>query len=230
MYTTIFLLGLAGSLHCVGMCGPLSLVAPVSKEHRVAMLTDMSMYHLSRTAAYALMGAVIGSVGQLFAISKIQSYLAAFFGVLLVVWGLSYFLPLGREKWLNAIGIERVFVKLYNRYLSKSSRKNVAVLGLLNGILPCGLVYSAMAMAFLGSNLVQGAVQMMLFGLGTMPLLFAFQLGMGNKSVLTFLKRRGLSPILFIVSGSFVIYKALSIMVPKDASLLNAVADPIMCH
>ncbi len=71
---------------------------------------------------------------------------------------------------------------------------------------------------------------MVLFGLGTMPLLFAFQLGMGNKSVLTFLKRRGLSPILFIVSGSFVIYKALSIMVPKDASLLNAVADPIMCH
>ncbi|HRD07478.1 MAG TPA: sulfite exporter TauE/SafE family protein, partial [Saprospiraceae bacterium] len=142
----------------------------------------------------------------------------------------SYYLPMGRDKLLNALGVDRLFVKLYNRYLSKTSRKNVAMLGLLNGLLPCGLVYSAMAMAFLGGNLWQGALQMILFGLGTMPLLYAFQLGLGNRSVLSFLKQRGLSPILFMLSGAFVIYKAVSIMVPREASLLNAVTDPIMCH
>jgi len=230
MYMAIFFLGLAGSLHCVGMCGPLTLIAPVSRQHRLGMLTDMTVYHASRISVYAIMGAIIGTVGQLFSISKFQTWTAAFFGALLVLWGLSYYLPLGRDKWLNALGVDRFFVKLYNRYLSKTSRKNVAMLGLLNGLLPCGLVYSAMAMAFLGGNLWQGAMQMVLFGLGTMPMLYAFQLGLGNRSVLSFLKQRGLSPILFMLSGAFVIYKALSIMVPKEASLLNAVTDPIMCH
>lgn len=230
MYTAIFFLGLAGSLHCVGMCGPLTLIAPVSRQHRMAMLADITVYHTSRILVYAIMGAIIGTVGQLFSISQLQIWTAAFFGVLLVLWGLSYYLPLGRDKWLNAVGADRLFVKLYNKYLSKTSRKNVAMLGLLNGILPCGLVYSAMAMAYLGGNLWQGALQMVLFGLGTMPLLYAFQLGLGNRSVLSFLKTRGLSPILFLLSGAFVIYKAVSIMVPKEASLLNAVTDPIMCH
>ncbi|MBK7788186.1 MAG: sulfite exporter TauE/SafE family protein [Saprospiraceae bacterium] len=230
MYTAIFFLGLAGSLHCVGMCGPLTLIAPVNRLHRINMLADMTLYHAARVGVYALMGAIIGTAGQLFAISKVQSNLALVFGILLVLWGLSYYLPLGRQKFLDAFGMDRWFVKIYNRYLQHNSRKNVAILGALNGVLPCGLVYSAMAMAFLGGNLGTGALQMILFGLGTMPLLYAFQMGLANRSVFSFLKQRGLSPLLFVLSGAFVVYKAISIMVPKEASLLNAVADPIMCH
>lgn len=230
MYTAIFLLGLAGSLHCVGMCGPLTLIAPVTRAHRSTMLADMTLYHASRIAVYAVMGAIVGSFGKLFAISKVQSSLALFFGILLVLWGLSYFFPMGRQKLVDAFGLDRWFIKLYNRYLQHTSKKNVAILGALNGVLPCGLVYSAMAMAFLGGDLGVGALQMVFFGMGTMPLLYAFQLGLANRSVFSFLKQRGLSPMLFVLSGAFVVYKALSIMVPREASLLNAVADPIMCH
>ena len=107
MYTAIFFLGLAGSLHCVGMCGPLTLIAPVNRLHRINMLADMTLYHAARVGVYALMGAIIGTAGQLFAISKVQSNLALVFGILLVLWGLSYYLPLGRQKFLDAFGMDR---------------------------------------------------------------------------------------------------------------------------
>lgn len=230
MYEVIFLLGLAGSIHCSGMCGPLTLVAPVNREYRRLMLRDMSIYHISRIAVYALLGAIIGSMGQLFSISRFQSGTAVLFGILMVAWGLSYYLPLGRDRFMNAMGIDRIFVRLYNRYFTRSSAKNLVVLGMLNGILPCGLVYSAMAMAFLGGNLVSGALQMVVFGMGTIPLLFALQLGAGNRSIYTFFKQKGLTPALFMISGAFVIYKAISIYIPREAGLLNSMADPIMCH
>lgn len=230
MYAAIFLLGLAGSIHCAGMCGPLTLVAPVNRDYRMLMLRDMSIYHLFRIGVYAILGAIIGSVGQLFSISKIQMGAAILFGTLMVIWGLSYYLPLGREKVINGLGIDRIFVKLYNRYLTKSSKKNLAVMGILNGIIPCGLVYTAMAMAFLGGNIATGALQMLLFGLGTIPLLFGFQLGLGSRSLYSYLKTKGLTPALFMISGVFVIYKAMSIFIPKEASLLNTLVDPIMCH
>ena len=136
MFTTIFFLGLAGSLHCVGMCGPLTLIAPVNRTHRMSMLGDMTLYHAARVAVYALMGAIIGTAGQLFAISKVQSSLALFFGVLLVLWGLSYYLPLGRQKFLDTFGVDRWFVKIYNRYLQHTNRKNVAILAPLTAFCP----------------------------------------------------------------------------------------------
>jgi hypothetical protein len=111
--------------------------------------------------------------------------------------------------------MDRLFVKIYNRYIQHNSRKNVAILGALNGVLPCGLVYSAMAMAFLGGNLGTGALQMILFGLGTMPLLYAFQMGLANRSVFYFIKQRGISPLNFVLSGAFVVYKPLASWSPK---------------
>ncbi|MBK8699334.1 MAG: sulfite exporter TauE/SafE family protein [Saprospiraceae bacterium] len=230
MAFTLLILGLAGSLHCMGMCGPLCLIAPVDKSSRNAVLLDTGLYHAGRIFIYMLLGGIIGSIGHLFAISKVQVWLSVLLGILLMLWGLSYYFGSFQQRFLDKLDVNRYFKKIYNRFLQKSSRKNVILLGMANGILPCGLVYSAMAMAFMDGSIPMGAIYMLLFGLATLPLLLVFQLGLGSRQSFMWLKRQNLTPVLFVISGVFVTYKSLSILVPRDASLWSSIVDPILCH
>ena len=227
MYAAIFL-GLAGSLHCVGMCGPLTLIAPCQDNTKLACPTDMTFYHASRISVYAIMGAIIGSVGQLFSISRFQTWTAAFFWVLLVygdwVTTCQWVATNCSTRWV-LIG----FVKLYNRYLSKTSRKNVAMLGFAQRPAALWPRIFCHGYGISRGNLWRVRCKWSSW-LGHHALVIRLSIWItGSQSVLSFLKQRGLSPILFMLSGAFVIYKAVSIMVPRT-SLLNAVTDPIMCH
>jgi len=167
-----FGIGLVSSLHCVGMCGPIALAIPVGRQSKGFTYL---LYHGGRILAYASLGTVFGLVGEQLAILEWQNSLAIAFGSIILITVLTKKL-LG--KGLGAWGIRLAGSTLgkMGRNLKVGGYERTFYLGFLNGYLPCGMVYFALAGALGCSSSMQGAVFMLLFGLGTIPLLIALQL------------------------------------------------------
>ena len=164
-----FLMGITGSLHCVGMCGPIVLSIPWNKSSK---RFEILLYHLGRILTYALMGGTIGTIGKQIFPKDLGAWPALLSGIILVlVFFIQQLNIAGNSVQKTTNLIRRPFAKLFNQtqWISR------LFLGLLNGILPCGLVYMALAMTTHYSGFWQGFLFMTLFGLGTSPLLIFLQ-------------------------------------------------------
>jgi sulfite exporter TauE/SafE len=182
----LFLSGFLGSLgHCLGMCGPLVTMFGIQfKARRLAGLPYHLLYHTSRVSVYVLFGALVGGLGSALglgdSLGRVAGTISLLLGLGVVLLGLGYlgWLPLGRiegaGKWLN---------RAMNWALQQDSSARVAALGALNGLLPCGLVYSALLVAASTGGLLMGAAGMAVFGLGTLPALLVVGVGAGALSV-----------------------------------------------
>lgn len=159
-------MGLLGSFHCVGMCGPIVLAVPGK-----TLLAKLS-YNFGRTITYMIMGAIIGFVGEGFSLIGYQQPLSVAVGVamLLIVLFTRY-----KHFDLPMTGvIEKMWIYSKKRLtpLFKSQSPTAPFfIGLINGLLPCGLVYAALFAAISMGGIFESAVYMGMFGLGTTPLL-----------------------------------------------------------
>jgi sulfite exporter TauE/SafE len=181
----LFLSGLLGSLgHCLGMCGPLVTMFGVQfRARRLAGLPYHLLYHTGRMGVYALFGALVGGVGSALglgdSLGKVAGTVSLLLGLGVVLLGLGYlgWLPLGRIEgegaWLS---------RAMGWALRQGSSVRVLALGALNGLLPCGLVYSALLVAASTGSLLMGAAGMTVFGLGTLPALLVMGIGAGALS------------------------------------------------
>jgi uncharacterized protein len=166
MYWSAFFFGLLGSFHCVGMCGPIALAVP-GRTFAAKLI-----YNLGRTITYIIIGGIVGFVGEGFAFFGWQQMLSIGAGVamLAIIIFTKY-----KHFDLPTSGVfDKLWVflkqKLAPLFTSKSSWAPFFV-GLVNGLLPCGLVYAALFTAISMGGVVESALYMALFGLGTMPLL-----------------------------------------------------------
>jgi len=166
-------LGLAGSFHCAGMCGPIALAIPVNNKSAFSKITGILLYNSGRVVTYALMGLIIGLVGEGFKLAGFQQIVS-------IVTGAFMFLIALLSLFYNKISlmhigfISKFLVKVKNgvaKRLSGGGSKSLFVLGILNGLLPCGLVYMALATAIAASDLLMSTLAMVLFGLGTIPMM-----------------------------------------------------------
>ena len=181
----LFLSGLLGSLgHCLGMCGPLVTMFGVqSRTRTLAGLPYHLLYHAGRLGVYALFGALVGGLGSALglgsSIGKVAGTVSLLLGLGIVLLGLGYlgWLPLGRIEgggaWLS---------RAMGWALRQDRLARVLALGALNGLLPCGLVYSALLIAASTGGLLMGAAGMTVFGLGTLPALLVMGVGAGALS------------------------------------------------
>ncbi|MCU0449604.1 MAG: sulfite exporter TauE/SafE family protein [Bernardetiaceae bacterium] len=173
MLWSALLFGLVGSFHCVGMCGPIALSIPMDLSTRLRLMGDAVAYNLGRVATYSLIGLVIGSFGHWLFTSGYQQWLSLEVGVLILVL---YFLPRQLSEWLmryTGLGhVHTAIKKTFGQLLQKPGREFIFLIGMLNGLLPCGFVYMAAAAAVLAGSPAQSAAYMALFGLGTAPIMF----------------------------------------------------------
>lgn len=160
--------GLVGSLHCVGMCGPLAMALPVGRLPRSQRSLSVGTYHLARLTAYAILGTLLGTVGQGLLLLGLQRPVSIGAGLFLVAWTL---LARGRFGSLTSAKPTRWIVGPMGRFLQQPSWRSFAALGFLNGLLPCGFVYVALAGAITTGNALQSAAYMAVFGAGTVPAL-----------------------------------------------------------
>jgi sulfite exporter TauE/SafE len=178
----LFLSGLLGSLgHCLGMCGPLVMMLNARSGVRgIAAVFRHLLYHGSRIAVYAGLGIAVGSVGSLLGVDGQLSHLSGVVSLVLglgvVLLGLGYlgWLPLGRFEGSSA-WVDRAM----SRALRRGGWRGVVALGMLNGLLPCGLVYSALLTAAARGQPLAGGAAMVAFGAGTLPALLVVGVGAG---------------------------------------------------
>lgn len=205
------MLGLVGSLHCAGMCGPLAMAVPVVGQGKAATIRSRLIYNLGRIATYALMGLIVGLLGEAFALAGIQRWVSLAAGVA-ILGGL-----LVSSRWLNGSGMTRWIARLksgFGALLQRRSHASTALLGLLNGLLPCGLVYVACTAALASHAWWEGVGYMTLFGLGTLPMMFGFGLiGVRFQNAIRF-RMKSLVPVSFAIVGAMLLLRGLALGVP----------------
>ncbi|MFC7666952.1 sulfite exporter TauE/SafE family protein [Hymenobacter humi] len=172
-----FLFGLLGSFHCVGMCGAIALALPGAGGSRGRYVAGRVLYNLGRVTTYATLGAAAGLVGQSLRLAGWQQSLSLLSG------GLILLLVATPERYLSRaaafVGLDAVLARVKNRLMYFYQQPSLGALyatGVLNGLLPCGLVYLALAGALSAPGVAGAAGYMALFGLGTLPLMLALSL------------------------------------------------------
>jgi hypothetical protein len=172
MLYTAFIFGLISSLHCIGMCGPIAMMLPVDRNNPAKKVTQIITYHLGRLSAYATIGLVFGLLGKGFFLAGFQQKLSIFIGFAMILTILipeRVFMKYNFSKPVFRL-ISKIKVTLGNQFKNKSYQ-SLFTIGLLNGFLPCGMVYVALFGAIAMQSAGFGILYMILFGLGTVPMM-----------------------------------------------------------
>lgn len=203
MWFAALTLGLTGSLHCLGMCSP--LVMAVSSGARFS--GNALLYNGGRILTYALLGAIVGSVAYLIDLSELQVILSVSIGALLIFAGIggltSFNIP-----FLTPL-INRVIIWIKGRFskiLSKKGGWKFVILGMLNGLLPCGLTYIALVFC-LTLDAMDGFLYMLVFGLSTLPVMLGATgvlMKLANKLNLSFSR---ISVYTMIIAGLLLVFR-----------------------
>ena len=212
---TAFLIGLAGSLHCIGMCGPIAIALPSGESPLPAYVSGRVLYNLGRIITYSLMGLAFGFVGKTIFLAGYQQWLSIALGVIIL---LAVFLPSKYAVKLTGASWHSRQVgklkRLWRYFFSKSTVGSLFVVGILNGFLPCGLVYVALAGSLATGAALKGAAYMALFGLGTFPVMLAMSL-FGTMVGLKFRQGlRRLLPVGGVILACLFILRGLSLGIP----------------
>lgn len=205
------LIGVAGSLHCVGMCGPLMLSNVLIHENLKESIIKWNFYHLGRIFIYAMWGLLFGSIGISIKWFGMQQNISVALGIgILSTLLLIRIFPTVEIKLQKLIPFTTLLKNFYPKK-NGSTIKSAFVGGLLNGILPCGLVYVALAGAIAMQNPIKGSIFMAAFGIGTLPMLMLVMM-IGSQLQLTvrkyFIK---LYPIIIGLMGIMLIVRGLNL-------------------
>lgn len=215
-----FFMGLFGSLHCVAMCGPLVLAFVADNGNRSwRMLTNTVLYQLGRVTMYGLLGLGIGAIGHLLEIKDWQRGITFLTGILLVVMGL---LSLFGRRYSRFARLQQRFVTPLTRWVGYWLYRpgGHLVVGMLNGLLPCGMVYMALAAA-LSADTVQGSGLFMLsFGLGTWPAMLSVALISNFAKTRIRFNFAFWLPIISIIMGGWFLLRGANLDIPYLSPLI----------
>lgn len=208
-------LGLASGFHCLGMCGPIALSLGLSKEKQLNFYLKNLTYQLGRIITYSFLGLILGMVGEGFSLAGVQSVLTIFSGILLILMALLSFKNLNFESYVPFFSgfLQKVKIKL-GYLIGKTGYSSRFLTGILNGFLPCGMVYMALTASLACGSIWQSGFFMILFGLGTLPFMFLAVL-FGNMLTTSirnsFLK---IIPFMMIVLGCLFVLRGLEVGIP----------------
>jgi sulfite exporter TauE/SafE len=208
---TALVLGLVGSLHCAGMCGPLALALPAGPGGTASYVSGRVAYNAGRIATYCALGLVFGLLGKSLFMAGVQRWVSIALGVVLLA-GLITSRRLGATN--AVIGLVSRLKSGMSAMLRQRSTAALGVLGLLNGLLPCGLVYVAGAGALTTGDPVSGAAFMAAFGLGTVPMMFAISLSGRLVAVSVRLKLAKAIPVSVFLLAVLLILRGMGLGIP----------------
>lgn len=233
MLYTALLLGIISSLHCVGMCGPIAMMLPVDRTNPSRKALQILVYHLGRLTAYGLLGLVFGLLGRGFYLAGMQQHLSITVGVLMIVVAVVPEKVLARYNFSKPV--YKVIAAIKSHLGQQFKRKSVDALftiGLLNGFLPCGMVYAALFGALAMPNLMSSMSYMFLYGIGTVPLLSAVVYASQWISMPVRQRIQKLIPVVAVCIGLLFIVRGLGLGIPYvSPSTMNLyVQAQANCH
>ena len=233
MLLTAFFFGLISSFHCIGMCGPIAMMLPVDRSNQAKKTLQIITYHIGRLSAYAAIGVVFGLLGKGLYLAGIQQKLSIFIGIAMIV------IILIPEKVFAKYNFSKPVFQLISkiktilgRQFKNKSYKSLFTIGLLNGFLPCGMVYVALFGAIAMQSESLGVLYMILFGLGTIPMMSSV---VYINSFLTIRVRNKIQKLITyfaVIIGILFIFRGLGLGIPylspSDMSLF--VQSTPNCH
>ncbi|MEI7734512.1 MAG: sulfite exporter TauE/SafE family protein [Ferruginibacter sp.] len=207
-------MGMLGSFHCVGMCGPLALSLPLKNDSAATKFFGAMLYNSGRIVTYAVFGLVFGLIGTSVALFGYQQWLSVILGISILVFML---LPKKITAVKNKNSVLDFFEKLrqaLGQLFFKKTRSSLFAIGLLNGLLPCGLVYMAAAGAVATGDLLSSVLFMAFFGLGTLPVMWSIAF-FGNYVSMGIRQRiRKLYPYMMLLMACLLILRGMGLGIP----------------
>ena len=233
MLYSAFIFGLISSFHCIGMCGPIAMMLPVDRNNEAKKVTQIITYHIGKLTAYGLLGLVFGFLGRSFYLAGMQQQLSIIVGILMIMVAVipeKVFAKYNFSKPVYRV-ITKVKSSLGQQFKNKSY-KSLFTIGLLNGFLPCGMVYVAIFGAIAMQSVSLGVLYMLLFGIGTIPMLTAV---IYISNVLSFSFRGTLQkiiPVVAVVIGMLFIIRGLGLDIPylSPSNMSLFVQSEANCH
>lgn len=227
-----FTLGFFGSLHCLGMCGPLAIAfSNKSGYSRFRNLLNGIQYNLGRVLTYGLLGVLFGLLGSFLFLADLQKTLSVVLGVLLI---LSFLFSINIDHQLQSLKFIKGFYNRVQKLLSQMMNRTQKIpsffLGIANGFLPCGLVYLALAGSLSTGHIWSGFSFMVFFGMGTIPMLLGLSSGTQLISQRLRTKINSIIPYVSLAFGIFLIYRGIVVDIPTELNFWEALKNPIMCH
>ncbi len=215
MLLPAFIIGALGSFHCIGMCGPIAMAVPLGRSGDWSGIVRGLTYNLGRVMTYALFGLLVGLAGQRLALGGYQQVLSITIGVLIL---LAVLLPRQYTKRIDPTSKVAVWLmrakSVFGGALRSKSPLGPLGLGLMNGLLPCGMVYVGLAGALAVGNAFDSALFMAAFGLGTLPMMLAVHMAGDLISLNLRARIRGMLPYAFAVMGALFILRGMGLGIP----------------
>ena len=233
MLWSALIFGILGSFHCVGMCGPIAFMLPVDRSNSVKKVSQITTYHIGRLLAYAIIGLGFGLIGKSLYIFGIQQQLSIVIGLLMII------VVLIPTQTFNKYNFSKPLYRIISKVkssLGKALKKKTAdtflTIGFLNGFLPCGLVYMAVFASLAMSSAIESSLYMMLFGLGTIPLMTtAIYVGKFlNASVKQRIQKA--IPVFVVIIGLLFIIRGMGLGIPylSPSPIVDVATSVIDCH
>jgi uncharacterized protein len=228
MWWTALVMGFAGSLHCAGMCSPLAMAVTSQKPFLLHKIT----YNTGRILTYGILGMIAASFGSLFMITPWQGIISFAVGALFLLMGIGAisgvripFITTALHRFTSRLK------NLFNFWLKKKNSFAVLIMGMLNGLLPCGLTYLAMTYCFIMPSMMEGFWFMILFGVGTWPVMIGFtwllSIGFGKIKV----NYQRITTVVFIMIGVWLVARVM-INHPMDNHLHlfgKTITEEVIC-
>lgn len=233
MLYSAFIFGLISSFHCIGMCGPIAMMLPVDRQNEAKKVTQIVTYHLGRLTAYSTIGLIFGLLGRVFFLAGLQQKLSIFIGLAMIL------VVLTPEKIFSKYNFSKPVYKVISKiksglgaHFKNRSYKSLFIIGLLNGFLPCGMVYVALFGAIAMQSAGFGVLYMILFGLGTVPLM-TIVLYINSVIKASFRNRiQKVIPYVAVVIGVLFILRGLGLGIPyiSPSNMSLFVQQTPNCH
>jgi len=225
---TGFLVGLLGSFHCIGMCGPIAIALPRSKN----LLLTRLLYNFGRITTYSLLGLLFGLLGQRLEMFGLQRIISITLGIVIIIAVLTpsaYRIRIAQNLGLyNGVNLLKTY---FARMFKSHSLSGMYIIGILNGLLPCGFVYIGITGAIAVGNAFNGMMFMTMFGLGTFPVMLGASL-IGvyiNMNIRQKLTR--LLPAFSIILAAIFILRGLNLGIPYlSPKLEHKQKTEVICH
>ncbi|MBC3759394.1 sulfite exporter TauE/SafE family protein [Hyunsoonleella sp. SJ7] len=233
MLWSAFILGVLGSFHCVGMCGPIAFMLPVDRSNSVKKASQITIYHFGRLLAYSIIGLIFGFIGKSLYIFGFQQQLSIAIGILMI---LVVVIP---QSTFNRYNFSKPIYRIISRVksalgtaLKKKTMDTFLTIGFLNGFLPCGLVYMAIFGAMAVGSVANGSLYMAVFGLGTVPLMTtAIYLSNFLKGK-TRQRIQKAIPVFVVIIGALFILRGLGLGIPylSPSPIYEMASSNMNCH
>ena len=227
-----FLMGLIGSVHCIGMCGPLVMALPISQQTNFQKWQSILLYHAGKISSYAVLGILLGMFGSQLPLYGVQENLSIVMGSIMLLYVIYIFVIKSQlaPKFLK-FNLLYTFIVKKMGYLFKSKNRAVFYfIGILNGLLPCGMIYVALTSALATQNILQGGLIMTFFGIGTMPALIMVAIGGQYFSMAIRKNLQNLLPVFIFSMGILLILRGMNLGIPYLSPHLGIGTDKISCH